>query len=619
MLLERLIYPDDFPMHICISTLEEDPIHYHTDIELVYVLRGEIELKNGYYTYHLHAGDVFTNAGNEVHGMCAVTADNVIAQIHISTRDLSQYFPNLSKACYRTYSKKPTDKKHERLRELMLQLLMKYELKDFNYKSECLYLAVDLIKHLDKYFNLFAFDKDVVVGFDRGNSLATERISHICTYIYQNYANNITLQDLSEMEYLSSFYLSHLIKDFTGMNFREFLCFARVEMSEVKLLGSTRKISQIAREVGFSTTAYYRKYFAKWFGHGPQEHRDMYLSEIKSDLHPALFRDLPTGRAIAVVSEAYESQNAQQGTGSVVTSMNLEVDVDPEAKALGSFGRDLRIAVTPADHRALGVDLFSMLKQLAPSRVIVQEEGEDQSAAEQLTHLLEAGGFTVDHHRDSRCGRGRRFAWDSVIAAVYLIGQIAEGREIATEICLRDTDPLDGSLLQGLMAPITARGFRKPSFFAYEVISRMRGEVIARGKQYCVIRNGSNERPSFAVFAYNCSETVRSTCLRNGDLLEIRHTINGFRDEMNLALSLQLQPGNYAVVKYSLNRENNLFANLSALDFRPDAVAPTVGAALLSGSPSVETYMDDVRTVMNINFSLKGLGIQLAIISPCGS
>ena len=192
MLLERLIYPDDFPMHICIGTLEEDPIHYHTDIELVYVLRGEIELKNGYYTYHLHAGDVFTNAGNEVHGMRAVSADNVIAQIQVSTRDLSQYFPNLSKACYRTYSKKPTDKKHERLRELMLQLLMKYELKDFNYKSECLYLMVDLIKHLDKYFNLFAFDKDVVVGFDRGNTLTAERISHICTYIYQNYANNIT-------------------------------------------------------------------------------------------------------------------------------------------------------------------------------------------------------------------------------------------------------------------------------------------------------------------------------------------------------------------------------------------------------------------------------------------
>ena len=618
MLLERLIYPDDFPMRICVGTLEEDPIHYHTDIELVYVLRGEIRLKNGYYTYHLRAGDIFTNAGNEVHAMRAVTEDNVIAQIQVSTRDLSQYFPNLSKACYRTYSKKPTDRKHERLRELMLQLLMKYERKDFNYKSECLYLMVDSIKHLDKHFNLFAFDKDVVVGFDRGNAVAVERISHICTYIYQNYANNITLQDLGEMEYLSSFYLSHLIKDFTGMNFREFLCFARVEMSEVKLLGSSRKISQIAREVGFSTTAYYKKYFAKWFGHEPQEHRDLYLPQVKSDLRPAVFRELPAGRAISVVREAYESQNAPQDPGSVVTSLNLEVDVEPDAKALSVFGRELRVVVTAADYRALGMGLFDLLEKLTPARVILEEDGQDPEGTEKLAALLKEAGFAAERRRESLRRSGGRFAWDSVIAPIYLIGQMAENRELPAEICLRDTDAPDGSLLQGQTALVTARGFRKPSCFAWQVISRLRGEVIARGRQYCVVRIGG-ERPSFAVFACNCSDALRSDCLRNTDLLEIRRAVNGFRDELNLAMSLHLKPGAYSVIKYSLNRENNVFAHLSALDFRPEALFTAAGREMISGCPVVETYMDDVRTVMNVSFSMKGPSLQMALIHPCES
>ncbi len=89
MLLERLYYPNDYPIHITIPTLVADPLHYHPDIELVYVLKGEIELKNGYYTYTLRAGDVFTNSGNEVHGMKAVTRDNVVALVHIRTKDLS--------------------------------------------------------------------------------------------------------------------------------------------------------------------------------------------------------------------------------------------------------------------------------------------------------------------------------------------------------------------------------------------------------------------------------------------------------------------------------------------------------------------------------------------------
>ena len=125
MLLERLYYPNDYPIRISVASLVEDPLHYHTDIEFVYVLKGEIELKNGYYTYHLHAGDIFTNSGNEVHGMRAVTEDNIVAQIHVRTKDLSHYFPDLSKACYRTYSKKAIDKRYERLRELVLSLLLK--------------------------------------------------------------------------------------------------------------------------------------------------------------------------------------------------------------------------------------------------------------------------------------------------------------------------------------------------------------------------------------------------------------------------------------------------------------------------------------------------------------
>ncbi|MBO5122716.1 MAG: cupin domain-containing protein, partial [Oscillospiraceae bacterium] len=102
MLLERLTYADDFPININIARLVEDPLHYHLDIEFLYVLKGEILLKNGYCQYHLQEGDIFTNAGHEVHGMKALTEDNVVATIQISTHYFSQYFPDLSKACYRT-------------------------------------------------------------------------------------------------------------------------------------------------------------------------------------------------------------------------------------------------------------------------------------------------------------------------------------------------------------------------------------------------------------------------------------------------------------------------------------------------------------------------------------
>ena len=103
MLFEKTIYPDDFPLNIQIIQVDEIPFHYHQDVELVYVLKGEIRLKNGYYNYLLKEGDIFTNSGHEVHGLRATDSDNVIAVIQISNRFFTQYFPQLPKACFRTY------------------------------------------------------------------------------------------------------------------------------------------------------------------------------------------------------------------------------------------------------------------------------------------------------------------------------------------------------------------------------------------------------------------------------------------------------------------------------------------------------------------------------------
>ena len=99
MLFEKTNYPDDFPISIQIVEAEEFPFHYHQDVELVYVLKGEIHLKNGYYNYLLKEGDIFTNSGHEVHGLCATEQKNVVAIIQISNRFFTQYFPLLPKAC----------------------------------------------------------------------------------------------------------------------------------------------------------------------------------------------------------------------------------------------------------------------------------------------------------------------------------------------------------------------------------------------------------------------------------------------------------------------------------------------------------------------------------------
>ena len=151
MLFEKTIYPDDFPLNIQIIQVDEIPFHYHQDVELVYVLKGEIRLKNGYYNYLLKEGDIFTNSGHEVHGLRATDSDNVIAVIQISNRFFTQYFPQLPKACFRTYVNDDRYARLEDLRGMLLHILLDYTRRSFNYKSTCIYQMIDVIKYLIEY------------------------------------------------------------------------------------------------------------------------------------------------------------------------------------------------------------------------------------------------------------------------------------------------------------------------------------------------------------------------------------------------------------------------------------------------------------------------------------
>ena len=263
MLFEKTAYKDDFPINIRILSVDEYPVHYHLDIEFVYVLKGNVWLKNGYYSYLLKEGDIFVNSGHEVHGLRRADGDNLVAVIQVSNWFFTRYFPSLPMACFRTYTRDEGNTRLDTLRRMMLQIMLSYYRRSFNYKSKCTLLMVDAIEYIIKWFNLFAFDGDTVVNAGSDDPVIIGRISRIITYIYANHSTRITLDDIAASEHLSSYYISHLIKNYMGISFQEFLCFARVESSEIELLETDDKISTVARNAGFSTTAYYEKYFRK--------------------------------------------------------------------------------------------------------------------------------------------------------------------------------------------------------------------------------------------------------------------------------------------------------------------------------------------------------------------
>lgn len=100
-----------------------------------------------------------------------------------------------------------------------------------------------------------------------------ERILKINNYIRSNYAQNISLKELSEKLYLSIGYLSRFFKKNYGMGFVEYLTNIRLYHAVDDLLYTNISITHVAYNNGFTNAAVFNKAFKKAYGETPSAFR----------------------------------------------------------------------------------------------------------------------------------------------------------------------------------------------------------------------------------------------------------------------------------------------------------------------------------------------------------
>ena len=89
-------------------------------------------------------------------------------------------------------------------------------------------------------------------------------------YIHHHYAENLNVENLARQVYLSPGYLSVVFKEETGVNLNRYVRDIRMKKSRELLENTSMKISQIAKEVGFSNNSYFCRSFREYFGVTPE-------------------------------------------------------------------------------------------------------------------------------------------------------------------------------------------------------------------------------------------------------------------------------------------------------------------------------------------------------------
>ncbi len=283
MLKENILYKEDLPVNCSVMNIEEYPIHFHNDLEVVCVFQGNVRLKNGYYNYDMKEGDIYILNDREIHSYYGTGKPNAVLILQLSLPYFSRYYEILNNSFFVTDMNGVQDRSIEELQELLARIALENMTCERGYEKRIIGLAHSLIGCLISNFQYFAMEDGRFINESRnkGNKVLAGRLSRITEYMYENYSRRLTLTELAEREHLSIYYLSHFIKEATGLSFQDLLSFIRVEESEKLLLGTDKKIATVSLESGFSAVRYYIKYFTKWFGMHPADYREQFTEHVR--------------------------------------------------------------------------------------------------------------------------------------------------------------------------------------------------------------------------------------------------------------------------------------------------------------------------------------------------
>ncbi len=121
--------------------------------------------------------------------------------------------------------------------------------------------------------------KETVISFVKVELLADDKFkgrnAHLCKevakFIGNNYAEDISLNELADKFYISPNYLGTLFKKNMGMGIKEYLTTVRLEQADVLITIGKFKLYQVAQMVGYPNYEYFRKIYYKYKGKNPSE------------------------------------------------------------------------------------------------------------------------------------------------------------------------------------------------------------------------------------------------------------------------------------------------------------------------------------------------------------
>jgi len=255
------------------------PLHWHPDFEIATATHYPLDFQIGQEHIVLEAGNSIFINGNILHGIKQLRGDipetmpNIVFSGSIIASELSavhqKYITPISGCDSLPY----IVFRNENKMQMEINRLIRELYQVIATQGECYEMIVQRnLNHIFEYIfrNLKAFPKSQT---SRIQITAQIRIQKMLTYIYEHYAEAVTLEDIAKSANIGKSEAGRCFTMYVGCSPVEALIRHRLQIAHRLLHETNLTLQEISFECGFHSVNYFSRQFRKNFGCAPGNYR----------------------------------------------------------------------------------------------------------------------------------------------------------------------------------------------------------------------------------------------------------------------------------------------------------------------------------------------------------
>lgn len=275
-----LNYNDGLPFSVSVLKNPNDEHHFHKELELIFVLKGQVTYLLDGKKYILNEHDLFYVNSLDMHSVFSEPTENIVLSFKINTYFFDAYYDNFSNYIFE-FDENINNKDnatYNNLISVIAKLVLSNIKQEVNYKLDSLNSVIEIALILVQNVN------HEIVNRDSNKVYKQDRIYNMIKYIENNYTDSsISLHSISKEMHLTPQYVSKFFKENLTIGFIDYVNKLRINNSLSSLLKTKKSILDIAIEYGFNDHKSYNRIFKKEFGMTASEYKKSYINNIEKE------------------------------------------------------------------------------------------------------------------------------------------------------------------------------------------------------------------------------------------------------------------------------------------------------------------------------------------------